>query len=100
MSDIDVVRAEECESGAEAGASELKILLDAGWRDARLDPPENERLVQVAWDDGSTGPNAFCFYDSKAETPGDGKRFWWTMTIEPLPDGHVLARRELASNAI
>ena len=29
MGDIDICRAEECESGAEAGASELKTLLDA-----------------------------------------------------------------------
>ena len=87
------------EDGATLNGVALSDLLDAGWRDATNDPPENERLVQVAWDDFSTGPKAICFYDSKAETPGDGKRFWWTMTIEPLPEGHVVAWRELASNA-
>lgn len=76
MGDIDTVRAEECDIGTPQGASELKALLDAGWRDANNDPPENERLVQVAWDDGSTGPKAICFYDSKAESPGDGKRLF------------------------
>jgi hypothetical protein len=70
-----------------------------GWRDAVYDPPETDRIVQVAWDDMSTSPNAKGFYDSAAETPPSSRRFWWTFDYAqnfiPLSDDCVLAWREV-----
>ena len=45
----------------------LDNLLDARWKDAVNDPPSDDRLVRVAWDDGGTEQKAFCFYYSKRE---------------------------------
>jgi hypothetical protein len=73
----------------------LQELIDAGWFPADT-PPNNDRIVQVAWDDGSTGESALCFYDSKSTIPQENERYWWSHPhIQILPPGHILAWREV-----
>lgn len=62
------------------GTNTLDDLLEAGWRDAATDPPNDDRTVQIAWDDGSTSDGLRGFHDSISGHGGpkyDGKRFWW-----------------------
>src|SRR5262245_55088787 len=71
----------------------LSRLVEEGWTPAS-DPPNTDRIVQVAGEDGSTGPSALCFYDLKAVMP-KGRKYWWTHPkMEILPDHAVLAWRE------
>jgi hypothetical protein len=71
----------------------LQLLRD-GWTSAH-EPPNDTRIVQVAWDDGSTGDAALCFYDAKSTIPEDDNRYWWSYPgIEILPLDNVLAWRE------
>lgn len=76
----------------------LDELLEHGWRDAKDDPPEDDRRVQIAYDDGSFGPRSVGFCDSVA---GDesGRRVWWSSRggMGRLADGVVLAWRDLKS---
>ena len=70
-------------------------LLAEGWRDAEEDPPDNDRTVQIAWDDGSTSPNTLGFYDSVAMTPESTEKFWWNQSpLCKCQPGAVLAWRE------
>lgn len=74
---------------------ELNELLEDGWHDAKTDPPDTDRVVQVAWDDGSTGPNSMAFFDGKSVMPDDGSRYWWSHPqITTLTEGSVLAWKE------
>ena len=49
-----------------------------GWRSTE-DPPNNNRVVRVMYDDGSTSENALGFYDEVSRIPPDGKRIWWEL---------------------
>lgn len=68
-----------------------------GWR-APNDPPNSDRLVQIAYDDMSFGVNTLGFYDGISEIPDSGRRFWWSSPagrgFHQLPEGHVGAWRE------
>ena len=71
----------------------LLKLIGEGWHPAS-DPPDTDRIVQVAWDDGSTSPSALAFYDSKATIPQEDKKYWWACSnLDLVPN--VLAWREL-----
>lgn len=79
------------------GAVRLNGLLDGlvadGWTPGD-EAPDSDRIVRVAWDDGSTGPGALSFWDGRAGNP-EGPPCWWSLNpIMPLPDGSVLAWRE------
>lgn len=75
----------------------LAIIGEDGWR-AADDPPDSDRTVQIAWDDGSSSLNTLGFYDGIAEIPDSGRRFWWSSPMgrgfSQLPQGCVLAWRE------
>jgi hypothetical protein len=78
----------------EEGMSGSEYCFAFGWHPAS-EPPDDDRVVQVAWDDGSTGDASFAFYDSKAMTPPEEEKYWWSYPgMSILPVGHVLAWRE------
>lgn len=80
--------------GVVSSTALLDLLVEDGWTPAS-EPPDTDRAVQVAWDDGSTSENALCFYDSKSIIPPDGKKYWWTHPkMNLLSDGDVIAWRE------
>ena len=59
------------------------------------DPPDDGRIVQVAWDDKSFGPSSLAFRDTAAGFE-DGARCWWGVSpISQLPAGHVYAWRDV-----
>lgn len=49
-----------------------------GWRSTE-DPPNNNRVVRVMYDDGSTSDNALGFCDEISSIPPTGKRIWWEL---------------------
>lgn len=53
------------------------VIGENGWT-AASEPPDNDRMVQLAWDDGSYGPSSLGFYDGISEIPDSGKRFYWS----------------------
>lgn len=68
----------------------------AGWN--VMFPPNNNRIVQAMWDDGSTSDNAsFVVCDCIDKLPQDPHaRYWWEFpTLTKLPDKHVIAWREV-----
>jgi hypothetical protein len=75
----------------------LDRLISEGWTPA-TEPPDTDRIVQVAWeDDGSTGPTSLAFYDSEAITPPQPEKFWWShpgMT-KYSDGGGIIAWREV-----
>lgn len=77
--------------------SDFAVIGMDGWMSPK-DPPDNDRPVQLAWDDMSFG-NSFGFYDSKAEWNRKGmtagQKIWWTSSLVPLQDGAVGAWREI-----
>lgn len=75
----------------------LAIIGEDGWISAS-EPPDNDRFVEIAWDDGSHSDSFLGFYDGIAEIPDSGKRWWWQWSekwgMHRLPHGSVLAWRE------
>jgi hypothetical protein len=53
------------------------VVGEDGW-ESPDNPPGNDRVVQIAWDDMSASENSLGFYDGIAEIPDSGKRYWWT----------------------
>lgn len=80
------------------GANDLGVLLDNGWRDARMDPPDNDRSVQIAWSDGSFDENSTGAYDSFSGEEEKGKKWWvpWCGGGWAVTEG-VIAWREWPS---
>jgi hypothetical protein len=78
----------------EATRSELLAELVAdGWTPAS-EPPNDCRVVRVAYEDGSTGPKALAFWATKEQIPEPPPCWWSADSLMPLPDGVVLAWRE------
>jgi hypothetical protein len=71
----------------------LDDLVDNGWTPAS-EPPDDYRIVRVAYEDGSTGPNALAFWDTKEQIPEPPPCWWSADSLMPLPDGVILAWRE------
>jgi hypothetical protein len=72
----------------------LEVLIDEGWTPAS-EPPDTDRVVQVAWDDGSYTPTSLAFYDGKAVIPQEPRKYWWTHPgLSILPEGSVIAWRD------
>jgi hypothetical protein len=70
-------KAKKAAQTEDAWDNEVKArLVSEGWTLAD-NPPNTDRVVQVAWDDGSTGPTSLAFYDGKAEIPPGQEKFWW-----------------------
>lgn len=80
----------------------LAVIGEDGWM-SPAEPPDTDRLVQLAWDDMSYGENSRGFYDSVAEMPASGKMFWWSWPVgggmHRLPSDHIGAWREMTANA-
>lgn len=73
----------------------LNKLIKEGWTLAS-NPPDTDRAVQVAWDDGSTSETVLAFYDSKSTIPETRKKFWWGHPkVYCMPEGAVLAWKEI-----
>jgi hypothetical protein len=68
------------------------------WHDAKEDPPDNDRVVLIRWEDGSSGENTKGFYDSVSKNPPDPKKWWWSYPMTKLPDGAVLMWKECETN--
>ena len=70
----------------------------SGWR-AATTPPDSDRIVQIAWDDWSYGPNSLGFHDGVNEIPDSGRRYWWSSPVgrgySRLGAGAVSAWREI-----
>ena len=82
-------------SDADKPEGVLERLIAEGWHPAS-EPPDTDRIVQVAWDDGSTSPSALSFYDCKATIPATDKKYWWACpNLDLVPN--VLAWRELSA---
>ncbi len=60
-------------------AEQLAVVGEDGWR-SPADPPDSDRTIQLAWDDGSYGKSSLGFYDGIAEIPDSGKRWFWVLT--------------------
>ncbi len=75
----------------------IAVIGQDGWQDPAT-PPDNDAVVQLAWDDMSYGDNSYGFYDGVAVIPESNRKFWWSWspTAGPrrLPDGHVGAWRD------
>jgi len=89
--------------GAAVRSSDLLAVIgEDGWM-SPAEPPDTDRLVQLAWDDMSYGENSRGFYDSVAEMPASGKMFWWSWPVgggmHRLPSDHIGAWREMTANA-
>jgi hypothetical protein len=85
---------DERERARAISSDEVLGRFEGGWTRASQ-PPDTDRIVQVMWADGSSGPNALCFYDSQAVMPPVERKYWWTYPrMELLPEGAVLAWRE------
>ena len=80
----------------------LAVIGEDGWM-SHTEPPDTDRLVQLAWDDMSYGENSRGFYDSLAEIPASGKMFWWSWPVgggmHRLPSDHIGAWREMTANS-
>lgn len=90
------------EGAAAVGSTRLLAVIgEDGWV-SPTEPPDTDRLVQLAWDDMSYGENSRGFYDSVAEMPASGKMFWWSWPIgggmHRLPSDHIGAWREMTAN--
>ena len=72
--------------------------LGEGWNWAYT-PPDSDRLVQIAWDDGSTSDDTLGFYDSVSSIPPTEEKVWWNKDLCLLGDDAVLAWREIVSEA-
>ena len=93
---------EEPKGGAAVRSSDLLAVIgEDGW-ESPSKPPDNDRLVQLAWDDMSYGESSRGFYDELAEIPVSGKRYWWSWPIgqglHRIPSEHVGAWREMTAN--
>lgn len=82
----------------------LAVIGEDGWI-AATDPPDNDRIVEIAWEDGSHGNSTLGFYDGIAETPDSGRRWWWEWSkakgISQINDSSiVLAWREISNDQI
>ena len=53
------------------------VIGEDGW-ETPDNPPNTDRVVQIAWEDMSTSENLLGFYDGIAEIPDSGRRYWWT----------------------
>ena len=90
-------------SGEAVGCSALLAVIgEDGWM-SPTEPPDTDRMVQLAWDDMSYGVNSRGFYDSVAEMPASGKMFWWSWPVgggmHRLPSDHIGAWREMTANS-
>jgi hypothetical protein len=75
------------------------VIGEDGW-ESPDNPPDDDRLVQVAWDDMSTSEKALGFYDGIAEIPDSGRRYWWSHPqMTKLNKGAVGAWREIPSHS-
>lgn len=78
-----------------------KVEIPDGWTPVS-EPPNTDREVQLMWDDGSFGKSSIGFYDQKSSIPQNPEYFWWSYSAAarlhpvPMPDGHVIAWRELS----
>ena len=74
----------------------LEQLVKDGWTPA-TEFPDTDRLVQVAYDDRSTGPNAVGFVDEVSQIPPTGKRVWWEIGKYPpvYQSNCIVAWREI-----
>ena len=68
--------------------------LGEGWNWAYT-PPDSDRLVQIAWDDGSTSDDTLGFYDSVSSIPPTEEKVWWSKDSCLLGNEAVLAWREI-----
>lgn len=76
----------------------VAVVGEDGWRSAG-EPPNTDRFVEIAWEDGSHGSPTLGFYDGIAEIPDSGRRWWWEWSKQRgfnriTLDGAVLAWRE------
>ena len=53
------------------------IIGEEGWKSPG-EPPDDDRVIQIAWDDMSTSDKTIGFYDGVAEKPDSGRRFFWS----------------------
>ena len=78
----------------ESAPNIIAKLVSDGWMVAD-NPPNTNRTVQVAWDDGSYGQESLAFYDGKSEIPQGPEKYWWSHPhLSILPTGSVIAWRE------
>lgn len=86
----------------DASPGSVAVVGEDGWRSAG-EPPDTDRLVEIAWEDGSHGNPTLGFYDGIAETPDSNRRWWWQYHfmhgMDRVPAGGVLAWRERHSAA-
>ena len=71
----------------------IAVIGTDGWMSAES-PPDDARIVQVAWDDNSFGPASIAFYESVDGKEDLGKVWWSVSPLQQLPEGHVFAWRE------
>lgn len=76
----------------------IEELVAEGWTPADS-PPDTNRIVQIAYDDGSTGPNCKGFFDEVQQIPPTGVRLWWDMNPYPHLYPHVLAWKDIPNAA-
>ena len=75
------------------------VIGEDGW-ESPDNPPSNDRVVQIAWDDMSTSENSLGFYDGIAEIPDSGRRYWWTHPgMTQLDKSAIGAWRDISANA-
>lgn len=78
---------------AGGGATEhyLAVIGQDGWRSPD-DPPEFDRIVQIAWDDFSTSDKCIGCFDSEQNST---VRIWWAMwpSVHKLPRANIGAWR-------
>jgi len=72
----------------------MAVIGEDGW--TALDtPPDSDRIIQLAWEDGSYGQSTLGFYDMKAEIPQSGVHYWWILTpMRPINAETISAWRE------
>jgi len=71
----------------------LDELVAEGWTPANA-PPDTNRIVQIAYADGSTGPDCKGFYDEIDQDPPTGVRLWWDIHTCPHLYPHVMSWRD------
>ena len=81
--------------------SEPDFIVPEGWHSAddMPDDPDATRIVQIMWDDGSTGPDALAFADEVWQDPPTGVRVWWSYQKLNILDYSVCAWRDIERKA-
>lgn len=92
------------EARSSAAPCSVAVVGEDGWRSAG-EPPNTDRLVEIAWEDGSHGNPTLGFYDGIAEIPDSGRRWWWEWSKargfnQITFDGAVMAWRERQNKAL